>query len=387
MKKRVLILGSTGSIGQSALGVVRKLSERLEVVGLAAGRQLDELRAQADEFRPRAVGLHSPPAGDTWRQGFPAKTKIYHGAVGLSEMVAETEAEMVLVAIVGTAGLGPSLAAIRTGKSLALASKEVLVMAGEIVMAEARARKIAILPVDSEHNAVFQCLGGAPAAQVRRIILTASGGPFRTWDARRIEAATVEDALAHPTWKMGKKITIDSATLFNKALEMIEAHWLFSAPFSVIDVVVHPQSIVHSLVEFVDGSQLAQLSHSDMCLPIQYAFTYPERLPSPVRFLDLATVGRLSFEEPDLERFPALRLARRAGEAGGTAPCVLNAANEVAVAAFLERRIPFPAIARCVEAVIDAQKPVEAKDLEVLQRVDQEARTAAVEWIRKKGYR
>ncbi|VVM06288.1 1-deoxy-D-xylulose-5-phosphate reductoisomerase [Methylacidimicrobium tartarophylax] len=386
MKKRVLILGSTGSIGRSALAVVRKLSERLEVVGLAAGRQIDELRAQAEEFRPRAIGLFSPPAGVSWRQGFPGKTKLYQGALGLSEMVAETEADLVLVAIVGTAGLGPSLAAIRTGKSLALASKEVLVMAGEIVMAEARARKIPILPVDSEHNAVFQCLGGSAFHQVRRIVLTASGGPFRTWDAQRIASATVEDALDHPTWKMGRKITIDSATLFNKALEMIEAHWLFSAPFSAIDVVVHPQSIVHSLVEFVDGSQLAQLSHSDMCLPIQYAFTYPERLPSPVRFLDLASVSRLCFEEPDHERFPALRLARRAGEAGGTAPCVLNAANEVAVAAFLEKKIPFPAISRCVEAAIDGHKPSAARDLEVLQRVDEEARVAAVEWIHKKGY-
>lgn len=386
MKKRVLILGSTGSIGRSALAVVRKHAEHLEVVGLAAGKQLDELRAQAEEFRPRAVGLYSPPSGDAWRQGFPGQTKIYHGSVGLSDMVAETEAEMVLVAIVGTAGLGPSLAAIRTGKSLALASKEVLVMAGEIVMAEARSRKIPILPVDSEHNAVFQCLAGAAAGQVRRIVLTASGGPFRTWDAGRIEAATVEDALEHPTWKMGRKITIDSATLFNKALEMIEAHWLFAAPFSTIDVVIHPQSIVHSLVEFVDGSQLAQLSQSDMCLPIQYAFTYPERFPSAVRFLDLATVGRLSFEEPDHRRFPALQLARRAGEAGGTAPCVLNAANEVAVAAFLEKRIPFPAISQCVEAAIDAHQPIAARDLEVLQQVDKEARVAAVEWICKKGY-
>ncbi|VVM05674.1 1-deoxy-D-xylulose-5-phosphate reductoisomerase [Methylacidimicrobium cyclopophantes] len=385
MKKRVLILGSTGSIGRSALTVVRKLPERIEVVGLAAGKQLEELRAQAEEFRPNAVGLYRPPSGEGWRRGFPGNAKLYQGALGLSEMVAETEADLVLVAIVGTAGLGPSLAAIRTGKSLALASKEVLVMAGEIVMAEARARKIPILPVDSEHNAVFQCLAGAPVHQVRRIVLTASGGPFRTWDAHRMESATVEDALDHPTWKMGKKITIDSATLFNKALEMIEAHWLFSLPLSAIDVVVHPQSIVHSLVEFVDGSQLAQLSHSDMCLPIQYAFTYPERFPSPVRFLNLATVGRLSFEEPDHERFPALRLARRAGESGGTAPCVLNAANEVAVAAFLQRQIPFPAIWRCVEAALDAHEPIAAKDLEVLQRVDEEARVAAVEWIRKRG--
>ncbi|CAB4244402.1 1-deoxy-D-xylulose 5-phosphate reductoisomerase [Methylacidimicrobium sp. AP8] len=386
MKKRILILGSTGSIGRSALTVVRKLPERLEVVGLAAGRQLDELRAQAEEFRPRAVGLCNPPAGSSWRQGFPGKTKIYEGPAGLFEMVAETEAEMVLVAIVGTAGLGPALAAIRTGKGLALASKEVLVMAGEIVMAEARARNVPILPVDSEHNAVFQCLAGSSGVQIRRILLTASGGPFRTWDARRMAAATVEDALDHPTWKMGKKITIDSATLFNKALEMIEAHWLFGVPFSAIDVVVHPQSIVHSLVEFVDGSHLAQLSRSDMCLPIQYALTYPERLPSPVPFLDLATVGQLSFEQPDHERFPALRLARYAGEAGGTAPCVLNAANEVAVAAFLERRIPFSAIAHCVEAVLDAHKPMKVENLEVLQRVDAEARRAAVEWIRNKGY-
>ncbi|MGD9896333.1 MAG: 1-deoxy-D-xylulose-5-phosphate reductoisomerase [Candidatus Methylacidiphilaceae bacterium] len=385
MKRRILILGSTGSIGRSALAVIRKLSDRLEVVGLAAGRKLDELRAQAEEFRPSAIGLYSPPSGESWRAGFPGRARIYQGEVGLSEMVAETEADLVLVAIVGTAGLSPSLAAIRTGKTLALASKEVLVMAGELVMAEARARKIPILPVDSEHNAVFQCLGGASSDRVRRIVLTASGGPFRTWDSKRIESATVEDALDHPTWKMGPKITIDSATLFNKALELIEAHWLFSVPFSAIDVVIHPQSIVHSLVEFVDGSQLAQLSHSDMCLPIQYAFTYPERLPSPVRFLDLAVVGRLSFEEPDHGRFPALRLARQAGEVGGTASCVLNAANEVAVAAFLRREIPFPSIWRCVEAVIDAHKPIAARDLEVLQRVDQEARIAAVEWIRKKG--
>ena len=287
------------------------------------------------------------------------------------------EADVVLIAIVGTAGLQPALAAIRAGKDIAVASKEILVMAGEIVMGEARKHGVRVLAVDSEHSAIFQCLDGKPSTSVRRLWLTASGGPFRTTPKEEFAAITVERALKHPSWVMGRKITIDSATLFNKGLEMIEARWLFDIEMARVSVVVHPQSVVHSMVEFVDGSMLAQLSTPDMCLPIQYALTYPDRLPSDRVQTSLTRLGSLTFEEPDLERFPALQLARKAGEVGGTLPAVLNAANEVAVEAFVNKRIRFPQISEIVQRTLARHEVVSKPTLEQIFAADAWARRAA----------
>jgi 1-deoxy-D-xylulose-5-phosphate reductoisomerase len=384
-RKRVVILGSTGSIGESALKVARDIPDRMEVVGLAAGRSAKALLAQAAEFRPRAVALYESDGLSELRGQLPEGTACHGGAEGLIELATMPETDLVLIAIVGTAGLAPALAAIRAGKAIAVASKEILVMAGEEVTREAAKHGVAILPVDSEHNAIFQCLAGEPPGHVRRLILTASGGPFRQTPAAELAHVTPAQALKHPTWNMGRKITIDSATLFNKGLEMIEARWLFGVPMEQVDVVVHPQSIVHSLVEFVDGSQLAQLSHSDMCFPIQYAVTWPDRLPNRLRPLNLAEVGALSFEAPDPVRFPALRLAREAGVTGGTLPAVLNAANEIAVPAFLEGKIPFPAIWETVEAVMQRHATVSHPHLEEILRADAWARVEAAEEVQRRG--
>ena len=380
-RKRVVILGSTGSIGESALKVARDLSDRMEVVGLAAGRSAQALLKQAHEFKPRAVALYDTTELESIRGQLPSGTACYGGAEGLIKLATMDGADLVLVSIVGTAGLAPALEAIKANKELAVASKEILVMAGEEVTREAAKHQVPILPVDSEHNAIFQCLVGEPARHIRRLILTASGGPFRQTAAADLAKVTPAQALRHPTWNMGRKITIDSATLFNKGLEMIEARWLFGVPMEQVDVVVHPQSIVHSLVEFVDGSQLAQLSHSDMCFPIQYAVTYPDRLPNRLKPLDLAQIGSLHFEAPDPERFPALRLAREAGTKGGTLPAVLNAANEIAVPAFLDGKILFPAIWETVEAVMHAHQNVEHPHLEQIIQADTWARAAAQEEV------
>jgi 1-deoxy-D-xylulose-5-phosphate reductoisomerase len=380
-RKRVVILGSTGSIGESALKVARDIPERMEVVGLAAGRSAESLAKQAAEFKPRAVALYETAELDALRGKLPAGTACHGGAEGLIALATLPEADMVLISIVGTAGLAPALAAIRAGKDIAVASKEILVMAGEEVTREAAKHKVAILPVDSEHNAIFQCLVGEPSRHIRRLILTASGGPFRQTPAADLPKVTPAQALKHPTWNMGRKITIDSATLFNKGLEMIEARWLFGVPMEKVDVVVHPQSIVHSLVEFVDGSQLAQLSHSDMCFPIQYAITYPDRLPNRLKPLDLAHMGQLTFEAPDPEKFPALRFAREAGTKGGTLPAVLNAANEIAVPAFLDGLILFPAIWHTVEAVMKQHTNVEHPHLDDILKADAWARAAAKEEV------
>ena len=332
-RKRVVVLGATGSIGESALKVARDIPERMEIVGLAAKRNAQKLAAQANEARPQAVCLVDQSKVAELQEALKYKPEIFSGETGLSEIASLADAEMVLVAVVGTGGLRPALAAIEAGKDLAVASKEILVMAGEIVMREARAKGVHVLPVDSEHNAIFQCLEGKRStldvSDVRRIILTASGGPFRETAAQDFAAITREQALRHPTWNMGPKITIDSATLFNKGLEMIEAHWLFGVEMKRVEVVIHPQSIVHSMVEFTDGSVLAQLSHSDMCFPIQYAVTWPDRVPNSLRPLDFGKLRRLDFATPRYNDFPALSLARRAGETGGTLPAVLNAANEV----------------------------------------------------------
>jgi 1-deoxy-D-xylulose-5-phosphate reductoisomerase len=375
--KRVILLGSSGSIGESTCKVARALPDKMKIVGLGVAKSTTRVLEQAKEFGVRSIAVSDPQAADQIRKDLPQGTQFFPGADGLVRMVEETEADMVLVAIVGTAGLAPALAALRTGKDLAVASKEILVLAGSAVMEEAKKQKRQVLPVDSEHNAIFQCLQGADEKGVKKIILTASGGPFRRSRAAEMEQVTVAQALKHPTWSMGKKITIDSATMFNKGLEMIEAHWLFDLPMNQVDVIVHPQSIVHSMVEFVDGSVLAQLSVTDMCFPIQYAVTYPERLPSGLPPLDLAKLGSLTFEAPDEQRFPALRLAREAGEQGGTLPGVFNAANEVAVEAFLEERISFPKIWQMVESVMQAHRTDKHPNLEAIVAADRWAREQA----------
>jgi 1-deoxy-D-xylulose-5-phosphate reductoisomerase len=376
-RKRLVILGSTGSIGLSAIKVAQDIPERMEIVGLAANRQGTVLAEQTRTWKPKAIACYDTTQISSIQSQIPKEIPCYGGEEGLIQLATMPEADMVLVAIVGTAGLAPALAAIEAGKDLAVASKEILVMAGEAVMNAAKRKGVKILPVDSEHNAIFQCLQGDRQNQVKRLILTASGGPFRKTPAEEIENVTVEQALKHPTWSMGQKITIDSATLFNKGLEMIEAKWLFDVPIQKVDVVVHPQSIVHSLVEFEDGSQLAQLSHSDMCFPIQYAVTYPDRLTNRLRQLRLEEVGSLTFEAPDTNRFPSLNLARLAGEKGGTLPAVFNAANEVAVEKFLGRKIKFPQIWRSVEKVMLAHANIEHPSLNAIKQADAWAREEA----------
>ncbi len=384
-KKRVVILGSTGSIGTSALKVARDIPERMEVVGLAAHSSVEVLAAQVNEFGVKDVCLFDEKGLSRLRELVPADTRILCGPEGLCELATMEQADMVLVSIIGTAGLKPTLEAIEAGKDLAIASKEILVMAGEVVMQRAAAKGVNVLPVDSEHNAIFQCLQGhqGGAEQVSRLILTASGGPFRQTPAEQLAHVTLEQALQHPTWKMGRKITIDSATLFNKGLEMIEARWLFGVPMERVDVVVHPQSIVHSLVEFTDGSILAQLSSSDMCFPIQYAVTWPERTPNSLKRLDLAQIASLRFEAPRWEDFPALSLARQSGLIGGTMPAMYNAANEVAVQAFVEGRLSFPGIWQTVEAALSRLSPRDYHgDLSVILEADALAREEAARIVR-----
>jgi len=380
-RKRVVVLGATGSIGDSALKVARDIPERMEIVGLAANSNAEKLAAAANKVRPESVCLVDESKIDILRKALDYEPRILCGEVGLREIASLTNADMVLVAIVGTGGLRPALAAIEAGKDLAVASKEILVMAGEIVMREAHENGVHVLPVDSEHNAIFQCLDGR-SSEVRRIILTASGGPFRETSRKDFDSITSEQALKHPTWNMGPKITIDSATLFNKGLEMIEARWLFGVEMKQVEVVIHPQSIVHSMVEFADGSILAQLSYSDMCFPIQYAVTWPDRVPNTLPPLDFSKLSKLEFFTPRYADFPALNLARRAGEIGGTLPAVMNAANEVAVAEFLDRQVSFPSIWKIVEEVMNRHDSVAHPDLDAILRADQWARTEAASFAK-----
>lgn len=375
-RRRVVILGSTGSIGQSALKVASDIPERMEVVGIAASRSVDAFVTQVREWRPIAAALFDADCAAKARAELGAGApEILEGEDGLCALATLPEADLILIAIVGTAGLRPALAAIEAGKDIAVASKEILVMAGSVVMEAARRRGVRVLPVDSEHNAIFQCVEGRRPEEVSRLILTASGGPFRTLPADRLPFVTPAQALKHPTWEMGRKISIDSATLFNKGLEMIEARWLFDIPMQRVEVVVHPQSIVHSMVEFVDSSVLAQLSSTDMCFPIQYAVTWPERVPNRLPPLDFSRLAKLEFESPRLADFPALGLARWAGEAGGTLPAVLNAANEIAVDNFLGGRCSFPAIWKSVEATMQAHKQVQQPGLEEILGADSWARS------------
>ena len=375
--KNVVLLGSTGSIGTSTAKVAEDLPDDIRLVGLAAGRNDALLAQQAAQFQPELVSIGSPEKAESLRSQLDDRVRVAHGEEGLIELATLPSADIVLIAIVGTAGLQPALAAIRAGKDIAVASKEILVMAGEIVMAEARKYGVSVLPVDSEHSAIFQCLDDKPTESVRRLILTASGGPFRQTPIGEFSGITVEQALKHPSWVMGRKITIDSATMFNKGLEMIEACWLFDIPMPQVDVIVHPQSVVHSMVEFVDGSILSQLSTPDMCLPIQYALTWPSRAASDRVQTNFAALGRLDFEAPDLAKFPALGQARRAGEVGGTLPAVLNAANEIAVDAFCDGHTSFVGIAESVSVVMDRHQVNEHPSLDEILQADQWARVTA----------
>jgi 1-deoxy-D-xylulose-5-phosphate reductoisomerase len=352
--KNVVLLGATGSIGVSTQKVAADLPEHIRIVGMASRENVDAMEQAVRQFRPKAIAMTNREKARELEKR--VKMPVLAGERGLVELATMPEADIVLVAIVGTAGLEPALAAIRAGKDLAVASKEILVMAGELVMSEARKHGVKVLPVDSEHSAIFQCLEGREPAEVKRLVLTASGGPFRQTPRQDFEHLTVEQALRHPSWNMGPKITIDSATLFNKGLEMIEARWLFDVEVDRVDVVIHPQSVIHSMVEFIDGSILAQLSVPDMRYPIQYALTWPRRSSNSMPATDFARIGSLTFENPDQERFPSLRLAREAGRAGGTMPAVLNAANEVAVARFVAGQINFVQIFEAVEKVMRAHR-------------------------------
>jgi len=377
--KRIAILGSTGSIGQSALAVVDVHADRLQVVGLAAGENADLLATQITKYRPRVAAMATGGAVDRLAGSGAARGVAIAGTGrdGLVAVASHPDVDLVLCASSGTEALEAVLAAIEHGKTVALANKEVLVMAGGIVTEAAARKGVAILPVDSEHNAIHQCLHGCARADVRRLILTASGGPFRGRSASELEEVSADAALKHPTWRMGRKITIDSATLMNKGLEVIEARWLFGVRADQIDVVIHPQSVVHSMVELTDGSILAQLGVTDMRLPIQYAFSYPERWRAPLPPLDLARAGRLDFDVPDTNVFPCLKLAYRALEAERSLPVVLNAANEVAVARFLEGRLGFRSIPHVIERTMAAHRPAEVHTLATVRAVDEWARDHA----------
>ena len=397
--KRVAILGSTGSVGHQALNVIRAQPASFTVVGLAAGRNLALLRDQAQEFRPEALALtHAPPPaartdgqnGSAWadlQSCRPDGTRVYAGADSLRDLTLSTKPDIVVAATTGLVGLSAILAALEAGIDVALANKESLIAASDLLFAAASRSGAAILPVDSEHSAIFQCLVGEDRSRVTRVILTASGGPFRTLPAAAMAKITPEQALAHPTWQMGPKITIDSATLMNKGMEVLEAGILFGRTLDYVDVVIHPQSIVHSLVEFSDGSVKAQLGYPDMELPIQYALGYPQRLASSFRPLDLAALGQLTFEAPDPVRFPCLSLAREAGRLGGTAPAVLCAADEVAVRWFLDGRLPFTAIATVIEAVLHEHPPQAVESVEQLLAVERWALGQAEETARRMAHR
>jgi 1-deoxy-D-xylulose-5-phosphate reductoisomerase len=381
--KRLTVLGATGSIGLRTLELVSSFSDEFQVAGLAArGSNVELLADLCRKYTPRAVALLDARAVDRLARLLPPpRPEILTGPSGLVGLTRDVEAEVVVSALVGAAGLLPTIAAIEAGRTVALANKEALVMAGSLMTAAARRRGVALLPVDSEHSAIFQCLRGHNKRDVHRILLTASGGPFRELPRERFPEVTVQDALRHPTWKMGPKITIDSATLMNKGLEIIEARWFFDVEPHQVQVVIHPQSIVHSMVEYVDGSILAQLGVADMGVPILYALTYPERRPAPAARLDLARVGQLTFFEPDTDRFPCLRLARQALERGGPAPVVLNAANEVAVAAFLDGRIRFTAIPELIERALETSLRAEPTSVEECVAVDAEVRRRVQEFM------
>ncbi|WP_339137299.1 MAG: 1-deoxy-D-xylulose-5-phosphate reductoisomerase [Candidatus Electrothrix sp. GW3-4] len=377
--KFLSLLGSTGSIGKNVLNVVRSFPDRFQVVGLSAGRNIEELAAQVREFQPECISVADQTLASQLITMLPEtyQDRVFWGDEGNKKVATVPAAEMVVSAVVGAVGLLPTLAAIAEGKDIGLANKETLVMAGRLVMEAARRHKVALLPIDSEHSAIFQALEAGRRADVGKIILTASGGPFRTLGKEELRQATPEQALAHPNWDMGRKISVDSATMMNKGLEVIEACWLFDVPAEKIRVVVHPESIVHSLVEYIDGSVVAQLGIPDMRIPIAYALSYPERIPLNLSRLSLSDCGRLSFEKPDYDRFPALELAFRVMEEGGVKPAVLNAANEVAVAAFLAEQIGFTDITALVVSTLDRFAPGDDLDLDAIVAADGKAREIA----------
>lgn len=384
MTKKLAILGSTGSVGVNTLEIVQQHPERFTIVGLAAGSNIDLLEQQMRQFRPSCVSVFDRQRAKELRERTSGLgVEIFEGDHAASTIASLAEVDLVLSGIVGSAGLAPTLAAIRAGKDVAIANKEPLVMAGELVMREAEGR-VRVLPVDSEHNAIFQALAGQRHHDVRRLILTASGGPFRTLPGEKFGEITVQAALQHPNWRMGRKITIDSATLMNKGLEVIEARWLFNVEASQVDVVVHPQSIVHSMVEFVDGSVIAQLGIPDMKIPIAYALNYPERLSNTLPSLDLTRIGTLTFEPPDLERFPCLRMGFEAIKTCGTVPAVLNAANEATVEAFLNESIAFTDIPRVIEETLQRHdaRSIGNGDIEVILEADRWARGTAAAIIK-----
>ena len=375
--KTISILGSTGSIGTQTLDVIRHDRERYRVTALAAGMNVDLLVEQALEFRPAVVSLATKEAAERARSMLPGDIRVLYGDEGLIEAAAGAGAELVVTALVGSRGIRSTIAAIEAGAAIGLANKETLVAAGHLVMRLAEARGVPILPVDSEHSAIFQCLNGERREDVKKITLTASGGAFRDRTREQLKDVTVEQALAHPNWAMGAKITIDSATMANKGLEVIEAHWLYAMPYDRIDVLLHPESIVHSMVEFADNSVIAQLGVPDMRIPIQYALSYPERRPSPAPALDLAAIGRLHFRPMDFERYPCLRMAYEAGRAGGSAPVVFNAANEAAVERFLRGEIPFLGIEDTIAAMLDRFAPEPVETYEAIAELDARVRREA----------
>lgn len=383
-KRRIVLLGATGSIGESTLKVIAAHRDCLELVGIAAQRNHTRLAEIAREFQVRHVAMHDEPAFQAARSSgaFPAGTHFYRGLAGLSELAVLPEADIVLVAVIGTAGLQPTLAAIAAKKSIALASKEILVLAGQFVMAAAKTHGVRLLPVDSEHNAVFQCLQGHDSSDVRRLVLTASGGAFRDWPLAKLASATPADALKHPNWAMGPKITVDCATMANKGLELIEAKWLFDLRAAQCQAVLHTQSIVHCLVEFTDSSMLAQMCPPSMTFPIQHALFHPERAPNPTTSaLPLDQIFSLDFRPVESARYPMLCLAQDAMQAGGTAPAIYNAANEVAVAAFLDGKVPFLAIPRIVEQTLSRIKTIEPNTLDEVLATDQTARHTAQQFL------
>jgi 1-deoxy-D-xylulose-5-phosphate reductoisomerase len=375
--KKIIILGSTGSIGVSALDVIEKNPDLFQVVALSAGKNIKLLKKQIEKFRPKAVAVERKDdtfhLRETLRSGI--KVKIFYDAEGLQEIASFPTADIVISAISGSAGLIPTIAAIEAGKDIALANKETMVMAGEIVNKRAQKKGVKIIPVDSEHSAIFQCLEGNKRENLRRIILTASGGPFLNFTKDQLKQVTLPQTLRHPKWKMGKKITIDSASMMNKGLEVIEAKWLFNADISTIDVLIHPQSVVHSMVEFVDGAYLAQMGVPDMKIPIAYALTYPERIVNELKSLDFVKTGTLEFYKPDMKKFPCLQIAYAAGICGGTAPTVLNAADEIAVSAFMQKKVCFIDLPKIIEKVLNIHSVIHNPSLDDILQADLWART------------
>lgn len=377
MRKRIAILGSTGSIGTQTLDVIAHHPKRFHVEALAAGYNIDLLLKQIEQFQPKLVSVATKALADQLSAVVPAHIHVRHGMEGLIEVAASTEAELVVSALVGSQGLKPTIAAIEAGKHIGLANKEVLVSAGHIVTALAKRHGVSLIPIDSEHSAIYQSLNGESYDQIAKIVITASGGSFRDRTRAELDGVTVEDALNHPNWSMGAKITIDSATMVNKGLEVIEAHWLFEVPYSQIEVIIHPQSIIHSMVEFVDHSVIAQLGLPDMRVPIQYALSLPERFPTPTQSLNLVDIGQLDFRPMDFERFPCIRMAYESGRTGGSMPTVFNAANEVAVARFLNGDITFLQIEDIIYDALSQHDVVQDPDLDAILHIDQWARQNA----------